>query len=74
MITIHSFYLVLSSASILCAAIGGWVKFNNEMTKVKARIHYLEQNDNELKAMLLDISAKLQHIELLLASNQIKRK
>jgi hypothetical protein len=44
------------------------------MTKVKSRVHYLETNDTELKTMLADINSKLQHIELLLASNQIKRK
>ena len=31
-------------------------------------------NDNELKTMLTDVMAKLQHIEILLASNQIKQK
>ena len=74
MVTIHSFYLILSSLALLGGAVGVWVKFNNEITKVKARIHYLELNDNELKAMLADISSKLQHIEILLASNQIKEK
>ncbi len=73
-ITIHSFYLIISTIAIVGSGVGVSVKINNELTKLKSRIHYLEINDNELKTMLSDIAAKLQHIELLLASNHIKRK
>ena len=67
-------YLIISIFGILSGGVGIWVKFQNEMTKIKSRVYYLETNDNELKAMLSDVMAKLQHIEILLASNQIKKK
>tara|TARA_R100001369_G_scaffold13806_2_gene28145 strand:- start:427 stop:654 length:228 start_codon:yes stop_codon:yes gene_type:complete len=73
-ITLSAVYIILASLSVLGGAIALWVKMQNEITKIKSRIYYLESNDNELKILLADISSKLQHIELLLASNQIKRK
>tara|TARA_R110001599_G_scaffold147759_1_gene331335 strand:- start:443 stop:670 length:228 start_codon:yes stop_codon:yes gene_type:complete len=73
-ITLSAVYIIIASLSILGGAIGLWVRVQNTITKMKSRIFYLETNDNELKAMLTDVMAKLQHIELLLASNQIKRK
>tara|TARA_R110002153_G_scaffold79506_2_gene202901 strand:+ start:4871 stop:5098 length:228 start_codon:yes stop_codon:yes gene_type:complete len=73
-ITLSAVYIIIASLSVLGGAIALWVKMQNELTKVKSRVHYLETNDNELKAMLADVLSRLQHIELLLASNQIKRK
>ena len=73
-ITLSAIYVILASLSVLGGALALWVKMQNEITKIKSRIYYLESNDNELKILLADISSKLQHIELLLASNQIKRK
>lgn len=73
-ITLSAIYIIIASLSILGGAVGLWAKISNEITKVKSRVYYLESNDNELKILLADISSKLQHIELLLASNQIKRK
>jgi len=73
-ITLSAIYIMIASLSILGGAVGLWAKMSNEITKVKSRVFYLESNDNELKILLADISSKLQHIELLLASNQIKRK
>ena len=73
-ITLSAVYIIIASLSILGGAIALWVKMQNELTKVKSRVYYLETNDNELKAMLADVLSRLQHIELLLASNQIKRK
>ena len=73
-ITLSAVYIILASLSVLGGAIALWVKMQNELTRLKSRAHYLETNDNELKAMLADVLSRLQHIELLLASNQIKRK
>jgi len=73
-ITLSAIYVILASLSVLGGALALWVKMQTELTKVKSRVYYLETNDNELKAMLAAIQTKLQHIELLLASNQIKRK
>ena len=73
-ITLSAVYIIIASLSILGGAIGLWVKTQNELTKIKSRVYYLETNDNELKTMLTDVMAKLQHIEILLAANQIKEK
>ncbi len=73
-ITLSAVYIIIASLSVLGGAIALWVNMQNELTKVKSRVYYLETNDNELKAMLADVLSRLQHIELLLASNQIKRK
>ena len=73
-ITLAAVYMILASLALLGSAIGLWVKMQLELTKIKSRVYYLETNDTELKVMLSDINSKLQHIELLLASNQIKRK
>lgn len=73
-ITLSAVYIIIASLSILGTAIGLWVKTQNELTKIKSRVYYLETKDNELKTMLTDVMAKLQHIEILLAENQIKRK
>tara|TARA_R110001606_G_scaffold336876_1_gene484825 strand:- start:107 stop:334 length:228 start_codon:yes stop_codon:yes gene_type:complete len=73
-ITLSAVYIIIASLSVLGGAIALWVNMQNELTRVKSRVHYLETNDNELKAMLADVLSRLQHIELLLASNQIKRK
>jgi len=73
-ITLSAVYIIIASLSILGGAIGLWVKTQNDMTKLKSRVYYLETKDDELKAMLTDVMAKLQHIEILLAENQIKRK
>ncbi len=66
--------LVIGIGVILATAFGLYVNINNECTKIKARVHHLEASDNEIKAALADIAAKLQHIEILLASNHIKDK
>ena len=73
-VELSAIYVILASLGILSGCVGVWVKVNNELTKLKSRVHYLETNDTELKAMLSDINTKLQHIEILLASNHIKQK
>ena len=73
-ITLAAVYMIIASLTLLGSAIGLCVKMKLELTKIRSRVHYLESNDTELKVMLTDINAKLQHIELLLASNQIKQK
>ena len=71
-VELSAVYVILACLGILGGGVG--IRVNNELTKLKSRVHYLETNDTELKAMLSDINAKLQHIEILLASNHIKRK
>jgi len=73
-VTIGMLELIISVVILLATALGMWVNLNNECTKLKSRVYHLEQTDHELKVLLADIAARLQHIELLLASNQIKEK
>jgi hypothetical protein len=73
-LTIGVFELIISVVVVLSSAVGVWVNLNNQFTKLDSRVYHLEQSDVELKTILADISAKLHHIELLLASNHIKEK
>ena len=72
--TINMIHLLLATIVVLASAFGLWVNLNNEVTKLKSKVYHLEQSDAELKALLSDIATRLQHIELLLAANQIKEK
>jgi hypothetical protein len=73
-ITINMIHLLLSVVVVLASAFGLWVNTNNDVTKLKSRVYHLEEKDNDLKLVLADIATRLQHIELLLAANQIKDK
>ena len=73
-ITLNMIHLLLSVMVVLASAFGLWVNTNNDVTKLKSRVFHLEQSDTELKGLLADIATRLQHIELLLAANQIKEK
>ena len=73
-ITISMLQLILASLVVIGAAFTVWVNLNNEVTKLKSKVYHLDQSDTELKTLLVEISTKLQHIELLLAANQIKEK
>tara|TARA_R110000824_G_C14804231_1_gene634768 strand:- start:72 stop:323 length:252 start_codon:yes stop_codon:yes gene_type:complete len=74
MVSIGMVELVIGVAVILATAGGLYMKLSNECTKIKSRVHYLEQYDLELKTILADISARLHSIEIILAANQIKDK
>lgn len=73
-VTISVVQLILAVSALLATAFGLWVNLNNECTKLKSRVFHLEQTDNDLKVLLADIATRLQHIELLLAANQINDK
>jgi hypothetical protein len=73
-VTIGIIELVISIIILLTTAVGVWSSLQTKVTKLSSRVYHLEQSDNELKTILADISAKLHHIELLLASNHIKQK
>jgi len=64
--------LVITVAVLLATIFGFWVNLNNECTRIKSRMYHLEQSDSELKTLLADISTRLHHIEILLASHKIK--
>ena len=73
-VTIGIIELIISIVVLLSTGVGVWTNLQTKVTKLSSRVYHLEQSDNELKTILADISAKLHHIELLLASNHIKQK
>jgi hypothetical protein len=73
-VTISVVQLILATVGLLASALAMWVNTNNDVTKLKSRVYHLEQTDNDLKVVLADIATRLQHIELILAANQIKDK
>tara|TARA_R100001244_G_scaffold132307_1_gene108022 strand:- start:2682 stop:2912 length:231 start_codon:yes stop_codon:yes gene_type:complete len=73
-LSISMLHLMIAVVVLLATALGLWVNLNNMCTKLKSRVYHLEQTDSELKVVLADIATKLQHIEILLAANQIKDK
>jgi|11_taG_2_1085331.scaffolds.fasta_scaffold31608_3 hypothetical protein len=74
MITINILHIIIAGVSVFGAAIGVWVNLNNDITKLKSRVFHMEQQDQDNKVVFAKILDKLQHIELLLAENQIKSK
>lgn len=72
--TMNIGHLIVATVTLLGAAVGVWVNLNNDITKLKSRLFHMEQQDQENKIIFAKILDKLQHIELLLAENQIKSK
>lgn len=61
-------------ASLLPTAAGlvaVWVRMQNEIGKLKARLHYLEGDQDELKRLLQTVNEAVQEIKLILAKNQL---
>jgi hypothetical protein len=56
---------------IIAGIVGVYVKFNNDLSKLKNRVYTLEQTKDEVKDMLKDLQEDLAEIKLLLARNQI---
>ena len=73
-LTMNIGHLIVAVITLLGAAVGVWVNLNNDITKLKPRLFHMEQQDKENKIIFAKILDKLQHIELLLAENQIKSK
>lgn len=51
--------------------VGIYIKFTNEISKIKNRLYTLEQSKDEVKEMLKDLQEDLAEIKLLLARKQI---
>lgn len=74
MLTMNVAHLIIAVIALIGTGISVWVNLNNDITKLKSRIYHLEQQDQDNKIIFTKILDKLQHIELLLAENQIKSK
>tara|TARA_R110000824_G_scaffold22084_11_gene81411 strand:- start:11167 stop:11379 length:213 start_codon:yes stop_codon:yes gene_type:complete len=59
--------IVLLSVGI----VGVYIRINNEVSKLKNRVHTLEQSKNEVTDMLKELAQDIQEIKLLLARKQI---
>ena len=51
--------------------VGIYIKFTNEISKIKNRLYTLEQSKDEVKEMLKDLQEDISEIKLLLARKQI---
>jgi len=47
------------------------VKLQSELTRIKTRLEYLEQERSEMKTMLQDLCQMVTEIKLILAKNQM---
>ena len=56
---------------IIAGIVGVYVKFNNDMSKLKNRVYTLEQKKDEVKDMIKDVQEDVAEIKLLLARKQI---
>ena len=56
---------------LLAGLIGVYIRMNNEVAKLKNRVHTLEQSKSEVTKLLKELSADIQEIKLLLARKQI---
>ena len=53
------------------AVLASHVKLQSEMTRMKTRMDYLEEERSEMKTMLQDLSKMVNEIKLILAKNQM---
>jgi len=56
---------------LIAGLVGIYVKFNNDISKIKNRIYTLEQSKDEVKDLLKELQEDLAEIKLLLARKQI---
>jgi len=55
------------------ALVGVYVKLQNELGKLKSRVHVLEQSKSEVTDMLKKLAEDIGEIKLLLARKQIDK-
>jgi len=55
------------------ALVGVYVKLQNELGKLKSRVHVLEQSKSEVTDMLRKLAEDIGEIKLLLARKQIDK-
>ena len=53
------------------AVLASHVKLQSEMTRMKTRMDYLEEERSEMKTMLQDLCQMVNEIKLILAKNQM---
>lgn len=53
------------------AILASHVKLQSELTRMKTRLDYLEEERSEMKTMLVDLCQMVNEIKLILAKNQM---
>lgn len=54
------------------ALIAGWIKFQNDYSKLSSRVHALEADNKEFKDDVKQLLKDIQEIKLLLAKNKVE--
>lgn len=54
------------------ALVAGWVKFQSEYSRLSARVHALESDNQEFKNDMKQLLSDIQEIKLLLAKNKVE--
>lgn len=54
------------------ALVAGWVKFQSEYSRLSARVHALESDNQEFKKDMKQLLSDIQEIKLLLAKNKVE--
>lgn len=54
------------------ALVAGWIKFQSDYSKLSARVHALEADNQEFKDNVKQLLQDIQEIKLLLAKNQMQ--
>ena len=54
------------------ALVAGWVKFQSDYSKLSARVHALESDNQEFKDDVKQLLKDIQEIKLLLAKNKVE--
>ncbi len=58
--------------SVAGALVAGWVKFQSEYSKLSARVHTLEADNQEFRSDVKQLLKDIQEIKLLLAKNKVE--
>jgi len=69
MLDIVSLFEFLTVAGALVA---GWLKFQNDYSKLSSRVHALETDNKEFKDDVKQLLKDIQEIKLLLAKNKVE--
>ena len=54
------------------ALVAGWIKFQNDYSKLSSRVHALEADNKEFKDDVKQLLKDIQEIKLLLAKNKVE--
>lgn len=54
------------------ALVAGWLKFQNDYSKLSSRVHALEADNKEFKDDVKQLLKDIQEIKLLLAKNKVE--